>query len=114
DDIFEMEFRELLDRFAVLSWVDIVLVRHRPKARFVVHGVACDAEGTRFIEERHAAARVTRREDHPQTVVDLSVVEGYVHHGAGMALDAGRSVVDALAGDRKSVVEGRWGGGGGG
>src|SRR5947208_2704951 len=56
-----MEFRELLDRLAVLGWVDVVLVRHRPEARFVVHGIACDAEGTRVDEDESVVDEEGRR-----------------------------------------------------
>src|SRR5438128_5979539 len=98
-DILEMKRGEFLDRCAVLFRVDVVRVRHGPQAGFVVHGVAGDAERTALVEERHVPSGVTRREDDPEAVVQLSVVQENVDGRARVPLDARRTVVHPPAGD---------------
>src|SRR5437667_63573 len=98
-DVLEMERGEFLDRCAVLFRVDVVRVRHGPQAGLVVHRVACDAERTALVEERHAPSGVTRREDDPEAVVQLSVVQENVDGRARVPLAARRPVAPRPAGD---------------
>src|SRR2546426_7757340 len=88
-EVLEVETRELLDRLPVLLRVHVVPVVHGPEPALVVHRVPRDQEGAGRVEEGNAPRRVTRREDYPQAVLDLAVLEEDVHRRPGVRLSCG-------------------------